>query len=113
VQVIDMAKLQDLAKAADVELAVLSLPGSFVHPKAELARVIAGKLPDPSCVSSIMGCFVIGQARTFDQDPRFGVLTLTEIASRALSPAGNDRHSGPASAAVGAVAGPRGARRAV
>jgi uncharacterized membrane protein len=90
VQVIDMAKLQDLAKRAGVELAVLALPGSFVHPGAELARVIAGERPEDSCLTQMVSCFVVGQARTFNQDPRFGVLTLTEIASRALSPAVND-----------------------
>jgi uncharacterized membrane protein len=33
---------------------------------------------------------VIGGSRVFDQDPRFGLLVLSEIASRALSPAVND-----------------------
>jgi uncharacterized membrane protein len=28
--------------------------------------------------------------RYFDEDPRFGLITLSEIASRALSPAVND-----------------------
>lgn len=32
----------------------------------------------------------IGDARTFPDDPRFGVIVLSEIASRALSPAVND-----------------------
>jgi uncharacterized membrane protein len=34
--------------------------------------------------------FVIGDMRYFDEDPRFGLITLSEIASRALSPAVND-----------------------
>ncbi|MFC6668701.1 DUF2254 family protein [Marinobacterium aestuariivivens] len=34
--------------------------------------------------------FVIGGKRTFDDDPRFGLVVLSEIASRALSPAVND-----------------------
>ncbi len=34
--------------------------------------------------------FSIGTIRTFDQDPRFGLCVLTEIAERALSPAVND-----------------------
>jgi uncharacterized membrane protein len=37
--------------------------------------------------------FVIGNMRYFHEDPRFGLITLSEIASRALSPAVNDRYS--------------------
>jgi uncharacterized membrane protein len=34
--------------------------------------------------------FVIGHQRSFDQDPRFGLTVLSEVAQRALSPAVND-----------------------
>ena len=34
--------------------------------------------------------FTIAQMRTYDQDPEFGVITLAEVAQRALSPAVND-----------------------
>ena len=34
--------------------------------------------------------FSIGETRSFDQDPRFGLAVMSEIASRALSPAMND-----------------------
>lgn len=34
--------------------------------------------------------FVIENSRTFEEDPRFGLIALSEIASRALSPAIND-----------------------
>jgi uncharacterized membrane protein len=33
---------------------------------------------------------VLGDGRTFDQDPRFGLIVLCEVAQRALSPAVND-----------------------
>jgi uncharacterized membrane protein len=39
---------------------------------------------------AIAATFVIGGSRVFDQDPRFGLVVLWEIASRALSPAVND-----------------------
>jgi uncharacterized membrane protein len=39
---------------------------------------------------AISATFSIGGSRVFDQDPRFGLLVLSEIASRALSPAVND-----------------------
>jgi uncharacterized membrane protein len=34
--------------------------------------------------------FVIGNMRYFHEDPRFGLITLSEIASRAYIPAVND-----------------------
>jgi uncharacterized membrane protein len=38
----------------------------------------------------IRAAFSVGNERSFDQDPRFGLSVLAEIASRALSPAVND-----------------------
>jgi Predicted membrane protein len=35
-------------------------------------------------------CFALADERNFDQDPRHGLIVLSEIASRALSPAVND-----------------------
>lgn len=46
--------------------------------------------PDETLGAAISAAFAVASLRTFEQDPRFGVLTLTEIASRALSPAVND-----------------------
>ena len=106
VQVIDMAGLNDLAQAAGVELALCALPGSFVHPGVPLLRLRVGARVganmgasvgagadvgvDAERLAALRRRFVIAPARNFEQDPRFGVLALTEIASRALSPAVND-----------------------
>jgi uncharacterized membrane protein len=38
----------------------------------------------------IRECLEIAPLRSYEQDPRFGILALSEIASRALSPAVND-----------------------
>lgn len=43
-----------------------------------------------ACVEKILGALTIGIRRTFEHDPRFGLSVLSEIASRALSPAVND-----------------------
>ena len=53
-----------------------------------LAR-IAGPLDDDT-VERVRGAFAVSDGRSFDQDPRFGLCVLAEIASRALSPAVND-----------------------
>ncbi len=47
---------------------------------------------DPAELDSaaIASAFVIGRSRTFDEDPRFGLIALAEIGSRALSTSVND-----------------------
>ena len=90
VQVIDMASLEAQAQENGLELALMALPGSFVHPGAPLLRVLRGPAPDADLQTALRRRFVIAPSRNFEQDPRFGVLALTEIASRALSPAVND-----------------------
>ena len=41
-------------------------------------------------MESVVKAFTVGDERSFDQDPRFGLSVLSEIASRALSAALND-----------------------
>jgi uncharacterized membrane protein len=52
--------------------------------------VSAGATVGASNTEAIAGAFIIGEDRTFEEDPRFGLVTLAEIAARALSPAVND-----------------------
>jgi uncharacterized membrane protein len=47
----------------------------------------------------ICAAFTCAKTRNFDQDPRFGLIVMSEIASRALSPAVND--PGSAIAVIG------------
>ncbi|MDO8882880.1 MAG: DUF2254 domain-containing protein [Pseudotabrizicola sp.] len=95
---IDMPALQSLAKAvgrADgtplIQLDVL--PGAFVHRNRVLAwlsaRITEGEA-NKDCHVRAQKAFTVGEARSFDQDPRFGLSVLSEIAERALSPAVND-----------------------
>ncbi|WNM63357.1 DUF2254 domain-containing protein [Candidatus Nitrospira neomarina] len=88
---IDVPALQTCAEKADARITVSALPGTFAAPGRALAYVT----PSPSRLSEddtkkIAKAFLIGQDRTFDEDPRFGLIVLSEIASRALSPAVND-----------------------
>ena len=88
VQHVDMAALEGCAQEHDVEIEVVALPGTFVDP----ARALAW-LPlqlDSAEAKTVATAFVVGRERSFDQDPRFGLSVLAEIASRALSPAVND-----------------------
>lgn len=86
---IDMAQIEKAAEAPDARVDLAVLPGSFVHPGAPIAW-ISGADPKDELATCIRGACAVGGSRDFDQDPRFGVLVLAEIASRALSPGIND-----------------------
>lgn len=92
VQRIDILKLQALAERYELYITVTSLPGTFSTPDRPLAHLItenrsgSGEF-DPN---SIAEAFIIGKDRLFAEDPRFGLVVLSQIASRALSPAVND-----------------------
>lgn|SRR5690606_34666645 len=86
---IDMEALQAAARDAGLQVHVAGLPGTFADPCRPLAWVTGGE-PEEESRGLLRGAFAIGDARTFDEDPRFGLIVLGEIASRALSPAMND-----------------------
>ncbi len=88
VQHIDMDALSTCAGEAGGQIFVEALPGTFVDPGRPLARLHGSGKDEVG--DRIAAAFDIGQERTFDQDPRFGLCVLAEIASRALSPAVND-----------------------
>jgi uncharacterized membrane protein len=88
VQHIDIEALEDTAKASNQEIFVVALPGAFADPARPVAMVSG--LEDEAFGKTVAEAFTVGAERTFDQDPRFGLCVLAEIASRALSPAVND-----------------------
>jgi len=91
VQYIDMDALQAEAEAMEATVRVDALPGSFLSPDKPLAHITtARRAPSEDERSRLAAAFVIGDDRTFDEDPRFGLIVLSEIAARALSPAVND-----------------------
>lgn len=92
IQRVDLEKLQEVAKEMDARVSVLAMPGKFVGPGSLLARVAPQNEGSESRIDldRIESAFRIGRTRTFDEDPSFGVIALSEIASRALSPAVND-----------------------
>lgn len=99
IQHIDLANLQDAAERLDIDVDVAARPGAYVFPGRALAFV-ERELPKEES-ERLAGCFVVGDMRTFDSDPRFGLIVLNEIASRALSPGIND--SGTAIDVIGTL----------
>lgn len=84
---LDLTALSECADACGGQLFVTALPGAFVDPSRPLAWSIDIA---PAHADEVRKAFTIGNERSFDQDPRFGLTVLAEIASRALSPASND-----------------------
>ena len=89
VQFMSAGQLQKAAESADVNVYVIINVGSFV---------VAGDLI--ACVTSPLektekfsDSIVLGDLRSFDQDLRFGLLVMGEMASKALSPGINDAGS--------------------
>lgn len=91
VQHVDIASLQEYAEQAGVRIFLTSVPGTFAAPGTPLAYVDAhGSAAEDFDADKIRAAFEIGDQRTFERDPRFGLVVLSEIAGRALSPAVND-----------------------
>ena len=95
IQIIHPEPLQHLAEELELEIYLLHEIGAFVFYGAPLVR-ITGLEDSPSEETMDRLCrvvrnnIVVGVARSFEQDPRFGLLTMAQIASKALSPGIND-----------------------
>lgn len=81
-------RLEHLAGAGDLRVHVLAGPGTLVYPGRALVAV-EGEVDEDMRVA-LLTAFTVERHRTFDQDPRLGFIVLSEVASRALSPAVND-----------------------
>lgn len=88
VQHIDVGAIEDCLREVGCTVYVMALPGVFADPARPVAMV-SGPVDADTC-KTVAQAFSIGAERTFDDDPRFGLCVLAEIASRALSPAVND-----------------------
>lgn len=101
-QRVDVGALQRLATAHKVRISLAVLPGALIVPSRPLALVVRddddSEIPDDADIEK---AFTIDSLRQFDDDPRFGIVVLAEIACRALSPAIND--PGTAIAVLGSL----------
>ena len=89
VQHIDMIALSEQAEALGIRLWISAVPGTFVHTSDPLFHMEGGEIGDADLTELCKGV-TIERQRTFDQDPRFGLIVMSEIAARALSPSVND-----------------------
>lgn len=91
-QFVNLETLSSLCEAHDLTAYLPVNAGAFCYEDTAIAHVV-GRLPDApddTLADRLRDQFVIAPTRTFDQDPRFGLAVMAEVASRALSPATND-----------------------
>lgn len=90
IQLVEAKALEKLAKAQDVQIYLAPLLGSFVFANEPLAYVSGTPHDKDALADGVCRLIQLGDVRTYDQDPRFGLLVMSEIGSKALSPGIND-----------------------
>ncbi len=84
---IDIRAVQNAAEARGCQVRLSAIPGDWVGADDVLGHVDhAGK----DTAERIVNAYSLSALRNFDQDPRFGLFVMAEIAVRALSPGIND-----------------------
>lgn len=92
-QHLDIATLSAVAEEFDADVFVPRLAGSYCDPATPIAFATPRKKGTDALdalADKIRSAFTLGDRRSFEQDPRFGLIALSEISSRALSPGIND-----------------------
>ena len=88
--------LNDVAKSHGVELYLTTNIGHFAFLNEPLLMAVKRREPKDdshdwdSLEEKVRANIRLGDLRTFDQDPRFGLVVMGEVASKALSPGVND-----------------------
>lgn len=90
VQMVDGDLVMEVTSRADLLVVMSKSVGSFVMKGETLARVGPAERVTSQAISGIEYSFVLGDHRTLFQDPLYGILQLSDIAVKALSPAIND-----------------------
>lgn len=87
-QSIDIKKLVELARRQDGRIEVVAAVGDTVLEGTSLVHVysVRDRIPEAELRKKIE----LGDERTFDQDPKYAIRLLVDVAIRALSPAIND-----------------------
>lgn len=88
VQAIDDELFATVSEREDVDFHLGVRPGTYVDSSTILLKT--SKALDEATARSVRRAFVIAGERTFEADPRYGLIVLSETASKALSPGVND-----------------------
>jgi hypothetical protein len=85
---VNVDRLVRLAASADATIEVLVVVGETVVESTPVLRVIGGRVAIDE--SALLSAIELDVERTFEQDPKYAIRLLVDIAIRALSPAVND-----------------------
>lgn len=83
---VDFGRLVELATRAEATIMIHVGVGDSIPSGAVVARVLGGSIPP----REIRRAFLLGTERTMEQDPKFALRLLADVAIKALSPAIND-----------------------
>jgi len=88
IQAVDVAALVGLARNAGAIIELTATVGDTAAESTRLLRVVGASRPIKE--RRLLDAIHLGEDRTFDQDPKYAIRLLVDIAIRALSPAVND-----------------------
>jgi len=88
VQAIHIAELVELARQRDALIEVSAAVGDTVFEMSPLLRVYGAR--EAIDEAALLRHFELGDERTFEQDPKYAIRLVVDIAIKALSPAIND-----------------------
>ncbi|HEV2149262.1 MAG TPA: DUF2254 domain-containing protein [Longimicrobiaceae bacterium] len=89
-QAVDSAALFQLGERGGRVIAMVPQMGDFVVAGEALASVAPPEAVDDELVAGVRTAFVLGPERTPEQDVEFGIIEISDIAVKALSPGIND-----------------------
>jgi uncharacterized membrane protein len=88
VQSIRIADLVELARQQEAVIEVAAAVGNTVFEGLPLLKVHGARAAIDE--NALLRCFNVGDERTFEQDPKYAIRLMVDIAIKALSPAIND-----------------------
>jgi uncharacterized membrane protein len=88
IQSIDIAQLVNFAENSSGNIQLLVSVGDSVSKSTPLLAIYNSLLPVD--IHQLENAFTLGNERTFEQDPKYAIRLLVDIAIKALSPAIND-----------------------
>jgi uncharacterized membrane protein len=90
VQSINFDSIIELADKHDLMVRIPKVVGHFVMEGKPLATIEAKEDVDKDVVEGVRGAFTLGHKRSPDEDLLYGLLQLSDVAVKALSPGVND-----------------------
>lgn len=89
VQDVSVSGLLETIESDEINIDIVVRSGSVVGPNDPVCFV-SGKVPSPELSARIAKCFLVGSNHDVENDPRYALRLMSEIADRALSPGIND-----------------------